>query len=68
MDFAEQIKALGDKVAKLKDTIQTEEATKTAFIMPFIVALDYDIFNPLEVVPEFVADIGIKRAKKLTIA
>lgn len=65
MDFADKIKALGDKVAKLKDTIQTEEATKTAFIMPFILALDYDIFNPLEIVPEFVADIGIKKGEKI---
>ena len=65
MDFADKIRTLGDKVAKLKDAIQTEEATKTAFIMPFIVALDYDIFNPLEVVPEFVADIGIKKGEKI---
>lgn len=65
MDFAEKIKAIGDKVAKLKESILTEEATKTAFILPFIVALDYDIFNPLEVVPEFVADIGIKKGEKI---
>lgn len=65
MNFEEKIKTLGDKVAKLKDNIQTEEATKTAFIMPFMAALDYDIFNPLEVVPEFVADIGIKKGEKI---
>jgi len=65
MDFANKIRALGDKVAKMKDTLQTEEATKTAFIMPFMAALDYDIFNPFEVVPEFVADIGIRKGEKI---
>jgi hypothetical protein len=29
--------------------------------MPFIQCSGYDVFNPLEVVPEFVADIGIKK-------
>jgi len=27
----------------------------------------YDVFNPLEVVPEFVADIGIKKGEKVEI-
>jgi len=65
MEFTDKIKALGDKVTRLKDTIKTEEATKTAFIMPFIAALDYDVFDPLEVIPEFVADLGIKKGEKI---
>jgi predicted type IV restriction endonuclease len=65
MDFIDQIKALGDKVSKMKDQIQTEEATKNAFILPFIQILGYDIFNPTEVIPEYVADIGIKKGEKV---
>jgi hypothetical protein len=65
MDFIDSIKALGEKVIRLKDSIQTEEATKNAFTMPFIAALGYDVFNPLEVVPEFVADLGIKKGEKV---
>jgi hypothetical protein len=65
MEFIDQIKALGEKVSRLKDQIQTEEATKNAFIMPFINALGYDIFNPLEVVPEYIADLGIKKGEKV---
>ena len=65
MDFKDEIKQLGERVEKLKIQIQTEEATKNAFIMPFIKALGYDVFNPLEVVPEFVADIGIKKDLKI---
>ncbi|PTX21144.1 hypothetical protein C8N40_102113 [Pontibacter mucosus] len=65
MDFIDVIKALGEKVSRMKDTIQTEEATKNAFVMPFIAALGYDVFNPLEVIPEFVADLGIKKGEKV---
>lgn len=65
MDFIDVIKALGEKVSRMKDSIQTEEATKNAFVMPFIAALGYDVFNPLEVIPEFVADLGIKKGEKV---
>jgi predicted type IV restriction endonuclease len=68
MDFKDEIKQFGDRVEKLKAQIQTEEATKNAFIMPFIMALGYDVFNPLEVVPEYVADIGIKKGEKVDYA
>ncbi len=68
MDFKDQVKQLADRVAKMKDRISTEEATKNAFIMPFIQCLGYDVFNPLEVVAEFVADIGIKKGEKVDYA
>ena len=68
MDFKDQVKILGDRVSKLKDQIQTEEATKNAFVLPFIQALGYDVFNPLEVVPEFISDIGTKKGEKIDYA
>lgn len=68
MDFKDQIKSLGDRVIKLREQIQTEEATKNALIMPFIQMLGYDVFNPLEVVPEFISDIGIKKGEKIDYA
>ncbi len=68
MDFTTQIKQLGERVAKMRANILTEEATKNAFIMPFIQCLGYDIFNPMEVVPEFIADIGIKKGEKVDYA
>ncbi len=68
MDFKDQIKQLGDRVAKLKEQILTEEATKNAFIMPFLQILGYDVFNPLEVVPEYISDIGIKKGEKIDYA
>ncbi len=68
MDFKDQIKQLGDRVTKLKDQIQTEEGTKNAFIMPFLQILGYDVFNPLEVVPEYITDIGTKKGEKIDYA
>jgi hypothetical protein len=68
MDFKDSIKQLADKVGKLKDSLQTEEATKNALIMPFLSALGYDVFNPLEVVPEFTCDIGTKKGEKVDYA
>lgn len=68
MDYKDLIKQLSERVVKLKDQIQTEEATKNAFIMPFIQAWGYDIFNPTEVVPEFVTDIGTKKGEKIDYA
>ncbi len=68
MDYKDLIKQLAERVGKLKDQIQTEEATKNAFIMPFIQAWGYDIFNPTEVVPEFVTDIGTKKGEKIDYA
>lgn len=68
MDFKDAIKQLADRVEKLKENIQTEEATKNAFIMPFINALGYDVFNPLEVIPEMTCDIGTKKGEKIDYA
>lgn len=68
MDFKDSIFQLAERVSALKDSIQTEEATKNAFIMPFIQMLGYDVFNPLEVVPEMDCDIAKKKGEKIDYA
>ena len=68
MDFIDELQALSAKIQKQKDMIQTEEASKTAFVLPFISALGYGIFDPMEVVPEFTADVGIKKGEKIDYA
>jgi hypothetical protein len=68
MDLIDHLKAIAERVLKHKEQISTEEATKNAFIMPFIQALGYDVFNPLEVVPEYVTDIGTKKGEKIDYA
>ena len=68
MEISTKLKSLSKKVEELKNKITTEEATKTAFVLPFINALGYDIFNPTEVVPEFTADLGLKKGEKVDYA
>lgn len=68
MDLIDRIKEISARIPKQIAHIQTEEASKNAFVMPFISALGYDVFNPLEVVPEFTADIGVKKGEKVDYA
>ena len=57
MDLIDRLKSISDRIIKLKTQVETEEATKNAFVMPFLSALGYDVFNPLEVVPEYVGPL-----------
>ena len=68
MDLIDRIKDIASRIPDQLEHIQTEEATKNAFIMPFISALGYDVFNPTEVIPEFTADIGTKKGEKVDYA
>jgi predicted type IV restriction endonuclease len=68
MDLIDHLNQIASKIAKQKNLIATEEATKSAFIMPFIASLGYDVFDPEEVIPEFTADIGIKKGEKVDYA
>jgi hypothetical protein len=68
MDFIDQIRSLASRIATTKDVIQTDEATKNAMIMPFIQLLGYNVFDPLEVTPELVADVGTKKGEKVDYA
>ena len=65
VELKTKLEQLYSRVESLKEQINTEEATKNAFIMPFLQILGYDVFNPTEVIPEFVADIGTKKGEKV---
>ena len=65
----EALKTIASRIAQTKSLVLTEEATKNAYIMPFIQSvLGYDVFNPLEVVPEFSAAQGVKEPDKVDYA
>lgn len=69
MDFIERLQSLSKKIAQQSSAITTEEATKNAFVMPFLHnVLGYDVFDPTEVIPEFTADTGIKKGEKVDYA
>ena len=64
----DDIKAIADRMPNVLPHLQTEQATKTALVMPFIEALGFNRLDPTEVVPEFTADIGVKTGEKVDYA
>lgn len=68
MDFVDKIRTLAATVPKQMEHVQTEEATKHALVMPFIQALGYNVFDPIEVTPELIADVGTKKGEKVDYA
>lgn len=68
MELKDSLNQLAERASNLKNNLLTEEATKNALIMPFIQALGYDVFNPLEVVPELDCDINKKKGEKIDYA
>lgn len=68
MDFIDQLRILSSRAISNKDLIQTEEATKNSMVMPLIQTLGYNVFDPLEVTPELVADVGTKKGEKVDYA
>lgn len=68
MDFIDQLRMLASRIASTKGIIQTEEATKNAMIMPLIQILGYNVFDPHEVTPELISDVGTKKGEKVDYA
>jgi predicted type IV restriction endonuclease len=68
MDLATRLIELEKRTAQHRELLLTEEAAKTALVMPFFQALGFDVFNPSEVIPEFNADVGIKKGEKVDYA
>ena len=68
MDFIDRIREISVRIPKQLEHIQTEEATKNALVMPFLSALGYNVFDPTEVTPELVADVGLKKGEKVDYA
>lgn len=68
MDLIDSLSRLASRLPQQLPLLTTEEATKNALVMPLINALGYNVFDPLEVVPEFIADVGIKKGEKVDYA
>ena len=68
MSVDDQLRVLSDRIKSHSSSMLTEEAVKTAIVLPFLSALEYDVFNPSEVVPEFCADAVGKKGEKVDYA
>jgi hypothetical protein len=64
----ESLRAISERVKSHSSTMVTEEAVKTAVVLPFFRALGYDVFDPSEVIPEFTADAVGKKGEKVDYA
>lgn len=68
MSFADNLRDVAKRASVARSSAETEEATKTACVMPFLKALGYDVFDLNHVVPEFTADVGVKKGEKVDYA
>ncbi|WP_198963405.1 type I restriction endonuclease [Sinorhizobium fredii] len=64
----ESLRAISERVRSHSSTMATEEAVKTAVVLPFLRSLGYEVFDPTEVVPEFTADAVGKKGEKVDYA
>ena len=60
-----EIRILSSTIENIKQLVDTEEGTKGSFILPFLQCLEYNVFNPLELKAECIADIGAKKGEKV---
>lgn len=66
MTFQEKLTDFRNWVARTKDSVKSEEATKTSLVMPFFQrVLGYDVFSPTEFVPEYKAGFGDKPSDRV---
>lgn len=68
MGFKEDLQRLSIQISERIPHVTNEEMTKQSLIIPFIQVLGFDVFNPLEVRPEFYADFGKKKGEKVDYA
>lgn len=68
MDTRQRLAALAERLDDWEGKLPTEEATKHALILPFLQALGYNVFDPSQVIPEFVADVAGLRGEKVDYA
>lgn len=68
MEFSQRVSDLANRSRHAATYALTEEATKTSVVLPFIQTLGFDVFNLEEVIPEFIADVGIKKGEKIDFA
>lgn len=68
MEFKERIEEHVKLIKKYKEENFKEEQTKMYLIAPFLNLLGYNVFNPDDVIAEYVSDIGEKKGEKVDYA
>ena len=68
MGFKEELQKLSVQIAERKEYVTNEEMAKQSLIIPFLQVLGFDVFNPLEIRPEYDSDFGKKKGEKVDYA
>ena len=68
MGFKEDVQKLSAQIAERRDHVVNEEMGKQVLIIPFLKVLGFDVYNPLEVRPEYTSDFGKKKGEKVDYA
>lgn len=68
METRQRLVAIAERLDDWEGKLPTEEATKHALVLPFLQALGYNVFDPSQVIPEFVADVAGLRGEKVDYA
>lgn len=68
MGFKDDLMKLSAQVEERKEFVTNEETAKHSLIMPFLQVMGFDVFNPVEVRPEYDADFGKKKGEKVDYA
>lgn len=61
----DKIIMLANKLKKKLGVAINEEQTKNSFVLPFFMALGYDVFDLDEFIPEYAADFGVKQGENI---
>ena len=62
MAFEDDILKHVDQIKNRIPHIRGEEATKQALVIPFLQVLGFDVYDPREVQPEYIADFAKKKS------
>ena len=62
MAFEDEITRHAEQIKTRLPFIKGEEAAKQALVVPFLQVLGYDVWDPREVQPEYIADFAKKKA------
>jgi len=63
-----ELESLAARTRGVLEYISSEEGCKTSLVLPMLSLLGYEVFNPKQIMPEFTADVGIKRGEKVDYA
>ena len=67
MDFIDQLQAIAEDILKQNATFSTDEETKNKYVLSFIQALGYDVFDVKKIIPNFAVNADYAKGEKIDI-